>query len=280
LFGHEKGAFTGAVAQRIGRFEQCDGGTIFLDEIGDMELPTQTKILRVLQEGEIQRVGGHETIKVDVRVIAATNKDLERMVQEKQFREDLYYRLNVVRIRVPALRERLDDVPQIVDFMLQRFEQQRRTRARKVSPEALAVLRRHRWPGNVRELENVLYRAAVVAQGDAILIKDLPAEFQGNSSAAEVAVAPQMPPAPVPPSGLVIDGVVGSATPAASVAGAATSAAELVSAARILAEAAQRDGSDDPWGWVVAALCEAGLPAPTSALAAKATVRAKRAGKG
>ncbi len=177
LFGHEKGSFTGATAQRIGKFEQCDGGTIFLDEIGDMALATQTKILRVLQQGDIQRVGGSETIKVDVRIIAATNKDLEAMVKGKAFREDLYYRLNVVRIKMPALRERVEDIPQIVDFCLQNLVKQRKARVSKVSPEAMAILVRHRWPGNVRELENVVYRSAVIAQGDVILPRDLPPEM-------------------------------------------------------------------------------------------------------
>ncbi|HVU32220.1 MAG TPA: sigma-54 dependent transcriptional regulator [Opitutaceae bacterium] len=183
LFGHEKGSFTGATAQRIGKFELCDGGTIFLDEIGDMALQTQTKILRVLQAGEIQRVGGSETIKVDVRIIAATNKDLEEMVKSKTFREDLYYRLNVVRIRMPPLRERTEDIPQIVDYCLQNLHKQKKVRVSKVSPEAMAVLTRHRWPGNVRELENVVYRSAVIAQGDAILVKDLPAEIRGGNVA-------------------------------------------------------------------------------------------------
>jgi len=136
LFGHEKGSFTGATGQRLGKFELCDGGTIFLDEIGDMALATQTKILRVLQQGEIQRVGGTETLRVDVRILAATNKDLEAMVRAKSFREDLYYRLNVVRIRMPALRERDGDIPQIVDFCLQNLVKQRKVRASKVSPEA------------------------------------------------------------------------------------------------------------------------------------------------
>lgn len=177
LFGHEKGSFTGATGQRIGKFEQCDRGTVFLDEIGDMALSTQTKILRVLQEGEIQRVGGSETIKVDVRIIAATNKNLEEIVEDKTFREDLYYRLNVVRIRVPPLRERKEDIPEIVDYMLQMLDKERKTRVRKVSPEVVAILCVYRWPGNVRELENVVYRSAVVAQGDTILIKDLPEEI-------------------------------------------------------------------------------------------------------
>jgi two-component system nitrogen regulation response regulator GlnG len=183
LFGHEKGSFTGATGQRLGKFELCDGGTIFLDEIGDMALSTQTKILRVLQQGEIQRVGGTETIRVDVRILAATNKDLESMVKAKTFREDLYYRLNVVRIRMPALRERADDIPQIVDFCLQNLVKQRKARVAKVSPEAMAVLTRHRWPGNVRELENVVYRSAVIAQGDAILPTDLPLEIRQPEAA-------------------------------------------------------------------------------------------------
>lgn len=178
LFGHERGAFTGATAQRIGKFEVCDGGTIFLDEIGDMTPTTQTKILRVLQEGEIQRVGSSETLKVNVRVLAATNKNLEELVKTKEFREDLYYRLNVVRLRLPPLRERVEDVPQIVDFFLQSLARSKKTKARKVSPEALAILCRHRWPGNVRELENLVYRSAVIAQSDTILPKDLPDEVR------------------------------------------------------------------------------------------------------
>jgi len=186
LFGHERGAFTGATAQRLGKFEVCDGGTIFLDEIGDMTPATQTKILRVLQEGEIQRVGGSETLRVNVRVIAATNKDLEALVKDKEFREDLYYRLNVVRLRLPPLRDRVEDVPQIVEFFLQNLAKGKKTKARRVSPEALAILCRHRWPGNVRELENTIYRSAVIAQGDAILPKDLPDELkQGGEAAAQ-----------------------------------------------------------------------------------------------
>src|SRR5690606_31077429 len=164
--------FTGATTQRVGKFELCDGGTIFLDEIGDMALATQTKILRVLQQGEIQRVGGSETIRVNVRIIAATNKDLEAMVKAKTFREDLYYRLNVVRIKMPPLRERSEDIPQIVDYCLQKLSREKKSRVTKVSPEVLAIFAKHSWPGNVRELENVIYRSAVVAQGDAILVKD------------------------------------------------------------------------------------------------------------
>jgi two-component system nitrogen regulation response regulator GlnG len=190
LFGHEKGSFTGATAQRLGKFELCDGGTIFLDEIGDMTLATQTKILRVLQQGEIQRVGGTGTLRVDVRILAATNKDLEAAVKAKAFREDLYYRLNVVRIHMPPLRERAEDIPQIVDYCLQNLVKQRKARVTKVSPEAMAVLVRHRWPGNVRELENVVYRSAVIAQGDAILVKDLPAEFGREAASGSTAATP------------------------------------------------------------------------------------------
>ncbi|MDX2109598.1 MAG: sigma-54 dependent transcriptional regulator [Verrucomicrobiota bacterium] len=178
LFGHEKGAFTGATNQRLGKFELCDGGTLFLDEIGDMALATQTKILRAIQEGEIQRVGGTKTIQVDVRLIAATNKDLEKMVVDKTFREDLYYRLNVMRIKLPSLRERVGDVPQLIDFMLQRLNKERKTKVRQVSTEALALLNRYPWPGNVRELENVIQRSVIVAQGETILPKDLPVEVR------------------------------------------------------------------------------------------------------
>ncbi len=192
LFGHERGSFTGATAQRLGKFELCDGGTIFLDEIGDMTPATQTKILRVLQEGEIQRVGGTETIKISVRVTAATNKDLETLVREKKFREDLYYRLNVVRIKMPPLRERVEDVPSIVDFFLQNLLKARKAKARKVSPEALALLCHHGWPGNVRELENVVYRSAVIAQGEAILPKDLPEEVRNATSGAASGTPPSL----------------------------------------------------------------------------------------
>ena len=183
LFGHEKGAFTGASQQRIGIFEQCDGGTIFLDEIGDMAPATQTKILRALQEGEIQRVGGTGVVKVKVRMIAATNKDLEKMVEDKTFREDLYYRLNVVRILLPSLRERLEDIPPLVEFMLQRLVKNQRTRVSQISPEALALLMRYRWPGNVRELENVVQRSTVMAKGETILPKDLPPEILRSAEA-------------------------------------------------------------------------------------------------
>jgi two-component system nitrogen regulation response regulator GlnG len=174
LFGHEKGAFTGATNQKPGKFELCDGGTIFLDEIGDMSLPTQTKVLRAIQEGEIQRVGGTTTLKVSVRLVAATNKDLEAMVATRQFREDLYYRLNVFRIRLPALRHRKGDVPLLVDYMLQRQAAAKKLKPKRLSDEALDALLAYDWPGNVRELENVVQRANVLAKGETILPKDLP----------------------------------------------------------------------------------------------------------
>ena len=175
LFGHEKGSFTGATEAKAGQFELCHGGTLFLDEIGDMQLPTQTKILRAIQEGEIQRVGATKIKKVDVRLLAATHKNLEEMVQEKTFREDLYYRLNVVRIKTPALRERMEDLPELVDFMLQRLNSEKSTGTAEISKEAMDLLGRYPWPGNVRELENVLHSASVISKGKRILSKDLPA---------------------------------------------------------------------------------------------------------
>ena len=185
LFGHEKGSFTGATGQRLGKFELCDGGTIFLDEIGDMALATQTKILRVLQQGEIQRVGGTETIQVDVRIIAATNKDLEEMVKAKTFREDLYYRLNVVRIKMPPLRDRPEDIPADRRFLPAEPGQA----AQGAGGQGRA---RRRWPcspatagrATSASWRTSIYRSAVIAQGDAILVKDLPAEIRGIAAGA------------------------------------------------------------------------------------------------
>ncbi|MDP7051442.1 MAG: sigma-54 dependent transcriptional regulator [Verrucomicrobiota bacterium] len=174
LFGHEKGAFTGASTQRIGKFEQCDGGTIFLDEIGDMTLPTQTKILRVLQDGIFERVGGNESVQVDVRLIAATNKPLEEAVEQKDFREDLFYRLNVVRVALPPLRDRSGDIPLLVDYFLQKFAE---NESPAVQPEAMTLLKNHNWPGNVRELENAIRRALVMAKTGAIQPDTLPPEI-------------------------------------------------------------------------------------------------------
>jgi two-component system nitrogen regulation response regulator GlnG len=192
LFGHEKGAFTGATVQRIGKFEQCHRGTIFLDEIGDMALATQTKILRVLQSGTFERVGGNETIKVDVRVIAATNQPLEKAVADRTFREDLFYRLNVVRIHLPPLRERSTDIPLLVNYFLNKMGAAQRQPPKSISSDALALLEAFRWPGNVRELENAIHRATVMAKGEAILPADLPPEVQGRRPAP----ATPAPPAP------------------------------------------------------------------------------------
>ena len=180
LFGHEKGAFTGAAERRIGKFEQCDHGTIFLDEIGDMPTATQTKILRVLQNGEFQRVGGNQTLQVDVRVIAATNKDPDRLVAERRFREDLYYRLNVVRIYLPPLRDRREDISVLADYFLQKINKPRQASAKikGISPQALEALQKYNWPGNVRELENAIERAAVVAHGETLMLDYLPAEVR------------------------------------------------------------------------------------------------------
>jgi two-component system nitrogen regulation response regulator GlnG len=205
LFGHEKGAFTGATSQRIGRFEQCHQGTLFLDEIGDLSLATQTKMLRVLQSGTFERVGGNQTLHASVRVIAATNHDLERAVTERRFREDLFYRLNVVRLRLPPLRERPGDVALLVNYFLGKFAQEQGQPPKSLSADALAVLERYRWPGNVRELENALEHATVVAKGEAILLEDLPAEVtQAASVRAPAAVAAPTAassPTPEPASG-------------------------------------------------------------------------------
>ncbi len=185
LFGHERGSFTGAAERRIGKFEQCDKGTIFLDEIGDMPLSTQTKILRVLQNGEFQRVGGNQTFRVDVRVIAATNKSPAQLVSAKKFREDLYYRLNVVGIHLPPLRERRDDIPVLVDYFLQRTGQ-----TKSIAPQALAVLEGYTWPGNARELENVIERAAVIARGESLSEDDLPADVREPCRSGAAIVSP------------------------------------------------------------------------------------------
>jgi transcriptional regulator with GAF, ATPase, and Fis domain len=175
LFGHEKGAFTGAVARKKGKFELADGGTIFLDEIGDMPLATQAKILRVLQEREFERVGGAGSIQVDVRIIAATNKNLTDMVKTSAFREDLFYRLNVFNIHLPALRERREDIPALVDHFLGSAE-----KAVQISSRAMQLLLGHPWPGNVRELQNVIERAAVIAEGS-IEPGHLPQEFHEDA---------------------------------------------------------------------------------------------------
>jgi two-component system nitrogen regulation response regulator GlnG len=177
LFGHQRGAFTGATFQRIGKFEQCNHGTLFLDEIGDMTPATQTKLLRVLQSATFERVGGNESVEVDVRIIAATNKPIEQAVAAKQFREELFYRLNVVRVAMPPLRERREDIPLLVSHFLNRLAREQKRPPKTLTPGVLEALRRYDWPGNVRELENVIRRALVLSKGEVILVSDLPGEI-------------------------------------------------------------------------------------------------------
>ena len=189
FFGHERGAFTGAATQRKGRFEQADGGTLFLDEIGDMPSDLQTRLLRVLQDGQFYRVGGVSPIKVDVRVIAATHQDLETLVREGRFREDLYHRINVIRVRVPPLRERREDIPLLMRHFLARAAQEIKTEPKRLQPEVMARLSDFRWPGNVRQMENVCRWLTVMAPGQDIHLQDLPPEIQDAPHAASAAPA-------------------------------------------------------------------------------------------
>ena len=176
LFGHEKGAFTGAIGRKIGKFEAASGGTLFLDEIGDMDLPLQGKLLRVLQEKEFDRVGGTEPIRTDVRVLAATHRNLDKAVREKRFREDLFYRLNVIQINIPPLRKRKDDIVPLAEFFMQKY-QTGDTGKKLLTPETLKILRAYDWPGNVRELENAIQRAITLSQGDKIFPDALPPQI-------------------------------------------------------------------------------------------------------
>jgi Nif-specific regulatory protein len=189
LFGHERGAFTGAIRTRRGRFEMADNGTLFLDEIGDLSLATQVKLLRVLQERTFERVGGSRPIEVDVRIIAATNVDLEESVRRGQFREDLYYRLHVVPIVLPPLRERQEDIPQLVGYFLQRFNSENR-KSLKISSAAMDLIVSYEWPGNVRELENCVERMVVMARRDIIAPEDVPVPIH--------LTRPVMTPSPMP----------------------------------------------------------------------------------
>ncbi len=182
LFGHEKGAFTGALKTRIGRFELAHGGTIFLDEVSEMSPKLQVKLLRVLQEHTFERVGGTRSIKVDIRVIAATNRDLEKEVKEGRFREDLFYRLNVIPIKLPPLRERREDIPLLVEHFLQRFAQRKNRNVQGITKEALECLMRHDWPGNVRELENVIERMVILSGEEYLTLEDVPEYILGRSS--------------------------------------------------------------------------------------------------
>ena len=179
LFGHEKGAFTGAETQRQGHFERASSGTLFLDEIGDMSLPTQAKILRVLQEGECCRLGSDTTIKVDVRLLVATHKDLSGMVERGEFRQDLFFRLNVVPIKLPALRERREDVPALAEHFLRKYAAKNRKEISGIHPSAMNALGQYEWPGNIRELENSLERAVILCLGEQITINELPSQIGG-----------------------------------------------------------------------------------------------------
>jgi two-component system nitrogen regulation response regulator NtrX len=190
LFGHEKGAFAGAGAKKIGIFELASRGTIFLDEIGDMNLKTQAKILRVLQEQKIQRVGGSRPISVDVRLIAASNKNLKHEIEIGRFRKDLFYRLNVLPIEVPPLRQRIEDIPVLVNTFLKDFSLQNRSKQKKITPEALAILADYSWPGNIQELKNLVERLAIVVEGETIDSRDIPAAYNAKAPvAAETAEA-------------------------------------------------------------------------------------------
>jgi two-component system, NtrC family, nitrogen regulation response regulator GlnG len=183
LFGHERGAFTGAEARRIGRFEQADGGTLFLDEIGDMSAALQTRLLRVLAESEFYRVGGQTSVKVDVRVIAATNQDLARAVKDHRFREDLFHRLNVIRINTPPLRQRRQDIPLLLKHYLADAASELGTAAKSINPEAMDILQSYDWPGNVRQLVNATRRLSVTAPGGVITALDIPQDLGGKPSA-------------------------------------------------------------------------------------------------
>ena len=201
LFGHEKGAFTGADKQRVGRFEQADGGTLFLDEIGDMSANTQAKILRVLQEHEFERLGGTRTLRVDVRLIAATNRNLPQMVSNGLFREDLYYRLNVVAIETPPLRERKEDIQALAMFFLRRFAGELKKRVDGISPEALKLLMRYNWPGNIRELENAIERGVLLTEAANLSNGDLRlGELSTSQSSGE-----SNPVVKIPPTGIALE---------------------------------------------------------------------------
>ena len=178
LFGHEKGAFTGAANRKPGRFELADGGTLFLDEVAEMDPSAQVKLLRVLQEGEFERVGGTKTLSVDVRVVAATNRDLERMVAQRTFREDLYYRLNVIPVHLPPLRERSDDIPLLASHFVDKYARKNRKEIRGLTDEALDALSTWRWPGNIRELENTIERSVVLCRSDVIGVEQLPSQIR------------------------------------------------------------------------------------------------------
>jgi two-component system, NtrC family, nitrogen regulation response regulator NtrX len=223
LFGHEKGSFTGATEKQIGKFEQADRGTIFLDEVGDMSAKTQAKVLRVLQEQEVERLGSARTIKVDVRVIAATNKNLEDAIARGEFREDLYFRLNVIPILVPPLRDRREDIPALVQHFARLTSEEHNLKPKRFDPRAMEVLQRYRWRGNIRELRNTVERVMIMAPADLIRVEDLPAEVRGDSPARPMASEP-----------------AASAQPAAAAAGPSPSPTTAPGTLREFKEAAER----------------------------------------
>ena len=208
LFGHEKGSFTGATEKQVGKFEQADRGTIFLDEVGDMSPKTQAKVLRVLQEQEVERLGSARTIKVDVRVIAATNKNLEEAIARSEFREDLYFRLNVIPIVVPPLRERRDDIPLLVQHFARRGSEENNLKMRRFDAGALEALQRHRWRGNIRELRNAVERLLIMTSGDVVRVSDLPADLRGDPGAVARPAGSEAPAA----SGDALNALTGVAT--------------------------------------------------------------------
>jgi DNA-binding NtrC family response regulator len=201
LFGHERGAFTGADRQRTGRFELANEGTLFLDEIGNMTASTQAKVLRVLQEREFERLGGSRTVKVDVRLVAATNKNLEEAIQRGEFREDLYYRLNVVSVSVPPLRERKEDIVPLASHFIDRFAKELKKDVRGLEPAAVRALKRHTWPGNIRELENTIERAVLMAEGRFLQEEDMNLATTGRNAADNVASLNLR----LPPTGIALD---------------------------------------------------------------------------
>jgi two-component system NtrC family response regulator len=189
LFGHEKGAFTGAAGKRIGRFEAADKGTLFLDEIGDIPLSVQVKLLRVLQEKEFERIGGNETIKTDVRLVAATNRDLEKAMKDGSFREDLYYRLNVVTVAIPPLRDRKEDIPALMEHFIKKYSMENKKKITGVTAEARDLLMRYSYPGNVRELENIIERAVVLAKSETITSAEIPLHLRTVEIEEKICVA-------------------------------------------------------------------------------------------